>query len=458
MILWVSDAGRECAASTSACSCTCRKSGLPDGFELPYRLERRGYRTSARGRLEQTWQCRLGGDLRRSVLLHGYAFGELTVGAEPAPLWAYLSGFALIVDDSPSSQRRLPRAKRRSTNALVAAADWRRGSRRWLTAARRSSASRLSLVIAQPNTAGRGRLTLVLGGARSGKSRHAQILAMATPPPWVYVATAQALDDEMAERIAKHKAARRDGWSTIEEPIELTRAVAHAPESAPLVVDCITLWLSNLMLGGPRRRCRGRAVRSNVSMDERRRPLSFRTKSAPASCLTTPLGRAFRDQAGIVNQHLARERPQSSIHGGRARPATEGTAMTEEQKPDEQERHRAKMANRKAAQDAEVASKTIREGTADRPYRHGQGQIDRGLRPRAAHGRQRREMRAWCNSSRAHGTPASGACWRASAIRCAGTRWAKASPGRRRTKRATCSRGQGLGNGEGADAGSRRSS
>ena len=60
----------------------------------------------------------------------------------------------------------------------------------------------------EPHTAGRARLTLVLGGARSGKSRHAQILAMATPPPWVYIATAQALDDEMSARIAKHKADR----------------------------------------------------------------------------------------------------------------------------------------------------------------------------------------------------------------------------------------------------------
>jgi len=97
--------------------------------------------------------------------------------------------------------------------------------------------------MAQSNTAGRGRLTLVLGGARSGKSRHAQILAMATPPPWIYVATAQALDEEMEERIAKHKAARGEGWSTIEEPIELARAVGEAPHSAPVVVDCITLWL-----------------------------------------------------------------------------------------------------------------------------------------------------------------------------------------------------------------------
>ena len=69
----------------------------------------------------------------------------------------------------------------------------------------------------------------MLGGARSGKSRHAQILAMATPPPWIYVATAEALDEEMGERIAKHKAARGEGWSTIEAPIDLARAVTDAP-------------------------------------------------------------------------------------------------------------------------------------------------------------------------------------------------------------------------------------
>jgi len=103
--------------------------------------------------------------------------------------------------------------------------------------------------MAQPNTAGRGRLTLVLGGARSGKSRHAQILAMATPPPWIYVATAQALDEEMEERIAKHKAARGEGWSTIEEPIELARAVADVPENVPVVVVvgavAVSVWAAS---------------------------------------------------------------------------------------------------------------------------------------------------------------------------------------------------------------------
>jgi adenosylcobinamide kinase/adenosylcobinamide-phosphate guanylyltransferase len=158
--------------------------------------------------------------------------------------------------------------------------------------------------MAQPNSAGRGRLTLVLGGARSGKSRHAQILAMATPPPWVYVATAQALDDEMRERIAKHKAARSAGWSTIEEPIELSRAVSDAPASAPVVVDCVTLWLTNLMLGG---HDVDAAVAGFIKcLDGREAPTIVVSSEVGAGLVPeTPLGRAFRDQAGIVNQHLA---------------------------------------------------------------------------------------------------------------------------------------------------------
>ncbi|HET7852614.1 MAG TPA: bifunctional adenosylcobinamide kinase/adenosylcobinamide-phosphate guanylyltransferase [Methyloceanibacter sp.] len=156
----------------------------------------------------------------------------------------------------------------------------------------------------EPHTAGGARLTLVLGGARSGKSRHAQILAMATPPPWIYIATAQALDDEMRERVATHKAERGSGWSTIEEPIELARAVADAPAQAPLVIDCITFWLSNLMLGA--HDVDSAVARFVRSLDERKAPTIMVSCEVGAGLVPeTPLGRAFRDRAGFVNQKLA---------------------------------------------------------------------------------------------------------------------------------------------------------
>lgn len=144
----------------------------------------------------------------------------------------------------------------------------------------------------------------MLGGARSGKSRHAQILAMATPPPWVYVATAEPLDEEMRERIAKHKASRGDGWSTIEAPIELPQAVAQAPTGAPVVIDCITLWLSNLMLGA---HDVGAAITRFIkTLDGRTAPTIVVSSEVGAGLVPeTALGRNFRDQAGLINQHLA---------------------------------------------------------------------------------------------------------------------------------------------------------
>ncbi len=87
----------------------------------------------------------------------------------------------------------------------------------------------------------------MLGGARSGKSRYAEALITRSPKPWVYVATAEARDDEMAERIAAHKARREAGWQTIEAPHELPEALGAAPQGAAVLVDCLTLWLSNVM-------------------------------------------------------------------------------------------------------------------------------------------------------------------------------------------------------------------
>lgn len=94
-------------------------------------------------------------------------------------------------------------------------------------------------------------LELVLGGARSGKSRYAAQCAMASGLPVTFIATAQAFDDEMARRIARHRAERPDSWRTVEAPLELTAALrAVAAHDRCLLVDCLTLWLSNVMLAG----------------------------------------------------------------------------------------------------------------------------------------------------------------------------------------------------------------
>ena len=95
------------------------------------------------------------------------------------------------------------------------------------------------------------RSLLVLGGARSGKSAYAQGLAESAAPERVYLATAQAGDAEMAARIARHRAERGGGWTTVEEPLALAEALAAAarPGRAALV-DCLTLWLTNLMFAG----------------------------------------------------------------------------------------------------------------------------------------------------------------------------------------------------------------
>src|ERR1700751_2450362 len=95
-----------------------------------------------------------------------------------------------------------------------------------------------------------GSLTLVLGGARSGKSRHAEALVTALPQPWLYIATGEPRDNEMAARIAEHRARRGSQWQTIEAPRDLSAALALVPAGAAVLVDCLTLWLSNVMLAG----------------------------------------------------------------------------------------------------------------------------------------------------------------------------------------------------------------
>lgn len=90
--------------------------------------------------------------------------------------------------------------------------------------------------------------TLVIGGARSGKSAHAEALAAASGKRVVYIATAQPGDTEMAARIAHHQERRKAGWLTVEEPIALAAAIArHSRQDTLVLVDCLTVWLSNLL-------------------------------------------------------------------------------------------------------------------------------------------------------------------------------------------------------------------
>jgi adenosylcobinamide kinase / adenosylcobinamide-phosphate guanylyltransferase len=150
-------------------------------------------------------------------------------------------------------------------------------------------------------------LTLVLGGARSGKSRYAESLVAATPPPWIYVATAQAQDTEMAGRIAHHRARRGAGWHTIEAPHDLAAAIDAAPAGA-ILVDCLTLWLTNRMLAEGDIDADIDAQTASLEAALARRGGSAVLVSNEVGSGIVPdnaLARRFRDLQGRLNQRLA---------------------------------------------------------------------------------------------------------------------------------------------------------
>ena len=152
--------------------------------------------------------------------------------------------------------------------------------------------------------AGDVRLTLVLGGARSGKSRYAESLITAQAPPWIYVATAQAGDDEMAERIAAHRVRRDAGWETVEAPHDLAGALDGAPAHARLLVDCVTLWLSNRMLADADLEREIERVEDALA---RRAGMTVLVSNEVGYGIVpdNALARRFRDLQGRVNQRLA---------------------------------------------------------------------------------------------------------------------------------------------------------
>ena len=153
-------------------------------------------------------------------------------------------------------------------------------------------------------------VSLVLGGARSGKSTHAEKLVTgslhgAPPQPAVYIATAQAGDVEMATRIMAHRARRGAGWATIEEPLKLGGALeAAAAHGRPVLVDCLTLWLSNLMGAGAD--LDEAADELVQALEGYARPVVFVSNEVGLGIVPdTPLGRAFRDAQGRLNMRMA---------------------------------------------------------------------------------------------------------------------------------------------------------
>lgn len=149
---------------------------------------------------------------------------------------------------------------------------------------------------------------LILGGARSGKTAHALRLAEEIGPRRIYLATAQAHDAEMAARIALHKAERIEGWRTVEEPVALPQTLSTCRDADVVLVDCLTLWLSNLILKELNVENHNSALLDALA--EMNIPVILVSNEVGLSLVPeTPLGRAFRDAQGLLNQKIAAALP-----------------------------------------------------------------------------------------------------------------------------------------------------
>lgn len=157
-------------------------------------------------------------------------------------------------------------------------------------------------------------LTLILGGARSGKSTYAEQLAAAASGRVTYVATAQAWDDEMRERIARHRAERPVNWQTVEAPHGVAAALADAPPADVVLLDCLTLLASNVILALPEP---VETAAAEAALQAEVNALLAAYAAGNASWIIVsnevglgivpayPLGRVYRDALGRANQRLA---------------------------------------------------------------------------------------------------------------------------------------------------------
>lgn len=144
----------------------------------------------------------------------------------------------------------------------------------------------------------------MLGGARSGKSAHAERLITAFPAPWSYIATAQAYDDEMRERIDIHRSRRGEGWRTMDAPLDLIATLDSVADGEPVLIDCLTLWLTNHMLAD--HDVEAESARLAEVLSRPRGPWFVVANEVGLGIVPdNALARRFRDAAGRLNQMVA---------------------------------------------------------------------------------------------------------------------------------------------------------
>jgi len=148
-------------------------------------------------------------------------------------------------------------------------------------------------------------VTLILGGQRSGKSRLAETLIEDAAGGGLYLATAEARDGEMTDRIAAHRARRGPDWDTIEEPLDILEQIReHASPNRPVLVDCVTLWLSNLMAAGRNPESEVESLAQGLT--GLAGPVVFVSNEVGLGVIpANALARSFADAAGLANQRLA---------------------------------------------------------------------------------------------------------------------------------------------------------
>lgn len=150
-----------------------------------------------------------------------------------------------------------------------------------------------------------GQKILVLGGARSGKSAYAERLAKNHDGPLIYLATAQARDDEMTARIASHQLRRGEKWQTIEAPVALATSLqSNSRPGAFVLVDCVTLWLTNILLSGAEVETAVNELAGLVA-EFQGTIVMVSNETGLGIVPENALARRFRDEAGRANQLLA---------------------------------------------------------------------------------------------------------------------------------------------------------